>query len=43
LSSLYILYIYSKDKQAEKKLVREMTPFTIVTNHIKYLGVILTK
>jgi hypothetical protein len=33
---------YSKDKQAEKE-IREMTSFIIVTNNIKYLGVILTK
>ena len=30
------------DKQAEKE-VREMTPFPIATNNIKYLGVTLTK
>jgi hypothetical protein len=28
------------DKQAEKE-IRETTPFTIVTNNIKYLGVTL--
>jgi hypothetical protein len=33
---------YRKDKQAEKE-IRETTPFTIVTNNIKYLGVTLTK
>jgi hypothetical protein len=33
---------YSKDKQAEKE-IREMTPFKIITNNIKYLGVPLTK
>ena len=32
----------TKDKQAEKE-IRETTPFTIVTNNIKYLGVTLTK
>jgi hypothetical protein len=31
-----------KDKQAEKE-IRETTPFTIVTDNIKYLGVTLTK
>jgi len=31
-----------KDKQDEKE-IREMTPFTGVTNNIKYLGVTLTK
>ena len=35
-------FLYRKDKQAEKE-IRETTPFTIVTNNIKYLGVILTK
>jgi hypothetical protein len=30
--------LYSKDKQAEKE-IREPTPFTIVTNSIKYVGV----
>jgi hypothetical protein len=37
-----VAFLYSKDKQAEKK-IRETTPFTIVTNNIKYLGVTLTK
>ena len=35
-------FLYTKDKQAVKE-IRETTPFTIVTNNIKYLGVILTK
>jgi hypothetical protein len=35
-------FIYTKDKLTEKE-IRETTPFTIVTNNIKYLGVILTK
>jgi len=35
-------FLYSKDKQAEKE-IKEMTPFTIVPNNIKYLGVTLTK
>ena len=34
--------LYTKDKQAEKG-IREITPFTIVTNNIKYLGMTLTK
>ena len=34
-------FLYTKNKQAEKE-IRE-TPFTIVTNNIKYLGVTLTK
>jgi hypothetical protein len=35
-------FFYRKDKQAEKE-IRETIPFSIVTNNIKYLGVILTK
>jgi len=35
-------FLYSKYKQAEKE-IRELTPFTIVPNNIKYLGVTLTK
>jgi hypothetical protein len=34
--------LYTKDKQAEKE-IRETTPFSIVTNNIKYLVVTLTK
>ena len=41
-SSKSVAFLYSKDKQAEKE-VREMTPFTIATDNIKYLGVTLTK
>jgi hypothetical protein len=37
-----IVFLYSKDKQAEKE-IREMTPFTIVINKITYLGVTLNK
>jgi hypothetical protein len=37
-----VALLYSNDKQSEKE-VREMTPFTIVTNTIKYLGVTVTK
>jgi hypothetical protein len=37
-----MVFLYTKDKQAEKE-IRETTPFTIVTNNIKYLGVTLTK
>jgi hypothetical protein len=33
--------LIKNDKQAEKE-IREITPFTIVTNNIKYLGVTLT-
>jgi hypothetical protein len=35
-------FLYTKDKRIEKD-IRETTPFTIVTNNIKYLGVTLTK
>ena len=41
-STKSVASLHSKDKQAEKE-VREMTPFTIATNNIKYLGVTLTK
>ena len=35
-------FLYTKNKQAVKE-IRETTPFSIVTNNIKYLGVNLTK
>ena len=35
-------FLYTKDKQVEKE-IRETSPFTIVTNNTKYLGVTLTK
>jgi hypothetical protein len=35
-------FSYTKDKEAEKE-IRETTPFTIVTNNMKYLCVTLTK
>ena len=41
-SNKSVAFLYSKDKQSEKK-IREMTHFTIVTNNIKYLVVTLTK
>ena len=41
-SSKSVAFLYSKDKQAEK-VIREMTPFTIATNNIKYVDVTLTK
>ena len=41
-SSKSVTFLYSKDKEAEKG-IREMTPFSIVTNNIKYVGVTLTK
>jgi hypothetical protein len=37
-----VAFLYSKDKQAEKE-IREITPFKIVTNNIKYRDVTLTK
>jgi hypothetical protein len=41
-SNKSVAFLYSKDKEAEKE-IRKMTPFTIVTNNITYLGVSLTK
>jgi hypothetical protein len=41
-SNKSVAFLYSKDKQSEKE-IREMTTFTVVTNNIKYLGVIVTK
>ena len=41
-SNKLMALLYSKDKQAEKE-IRETTHFTIVTNNIKYRGVVLTK
>ena len=35
-------FLYTKDKRTEKEIM-ETTPFTIVTNNVKYLGVTLTK
>jgi hypothetical protein len=35
-------FLYSKGKQAEKE-IREVIPFIIVTDNIKYLGMTLTK
>ena len=37
-----MVFLYTNDKWAEKE-IRETTPFTIVTNNIKYLRVTLTK
>jgi hypothetical protein len=37
-----MVFFYTKDKQTEKE-IRETTPFSIVTNNIKDLGMILTK
>jgi hypothetical protein len=41
-SNKSVAFLYTRDKQAEKE-IRETTPFTIVTNNIKYLGVTLRK
>jgi hypothetical protein len=41
-SNKSVAFLLSKDKWAVKE-IRETTPFTIVTNNIKYLGVTLTK
>jgi hypothetical protein len=41
-SNKSVAFFYPKDKQAEKE-IREMTPFTIVTNNIRYLVLTLTK
>ena len=41
-SNKSVAFLYSKEKQA-MKVIREITPFTIVTNNMKYLGVTLTK
>jgi hypothetical protein len=35
-------FLYRKNKQAEKE-IRDTTPFSILTNNIKYLGLTLTK
>jgi hypothetical protein len=41
-SNKSVAFLYTKDKQAEKELM-ETTPFTRVTNNIKYLDITLTK
>jgi hypothetical protein len=41
-SNKSMAFLYTKDKRDEKE-IRVTTPFTIVTNNIKYLGVTLTK
>jgi hypothetical protein len=41
-SNKSVAFLYTKDKRAEKE-IRETTPFTIVTNNIKYFGTNLTK
>jgi hypothetical protein len=37
-----VAFLYTKNEHAEKE-IRKTTPFTIVTNIIKYFGVTLTK
>jgi hypothetical protein len=41
-SNKSVAFLYRKDKQDEKE-IRETTPFTIVTNNIKYIDVTLRK
>jgi hypothetical protein len=41
-SNKSVAFLYANDKQAEKEIM-ETTPFTIATNNIKYLELILTK
>jgi hypothetical protein len=41
-SNKLVAFLYKKDKQAERE-IRKITPFTIATNNIKYLGVTITK
>jgi hypothetical protein len=41
-SNKSMAFLYTKNKQTEKE-IRETTPFSIVTNNIKYLGVTLSK
>jgi hypothetical protein len=41
-SNKLVAFLYSKDNKSEKE-IRETTPYTIVTNKIKYLAVTLTK
>jgi predicted transcriptional regulator YheO len=38
-SNKSVAFFYTKDKQAEKE-IRETATFTIVTDNIKYLGVL---
>jgi hypothetical protein len=41
-SNKAVAFVYTNDEQTEKE-IREITPFTIATNNIKYLGITLTK
>ena len=38
-SNKSVAFLYTKDKQTVKE-IREMTPFKIITNNLKHLGVI---
>ena len=40
-SNISVAFLYSKEKEDEKE-IWENSPFTILTNNIKYLGVTLT-
>jgi hypothetical protein len=42
-SNKSVTFLYSKDKKDPEKENREITPFTIVTNNITYIGMTLTK
>ena len=42
LKKKLVALLYTNDKRAEKE-IREISPFTIVTNNIKYLEVLLAK
>jgi hypothetical protein len=42
LTQISVAFLYSKEKQTEQE-IREMAPFTIVTNNIRYPGVTLTR
>ena len=41
-SNKWVPFLYSKDKQAKKEIM-ETTPFTFLTNNMKYLSVIIIK
>ena len=41
-SNKSVAFLYSKDKWAERE-IRKITPFTIVTNNMEYLDVMLIK
>jgi hypothetical protein len=41
-SNKSVAFLYSKNKQAKKE-IRQITSFTIVTNNMKYLAMMLTK